>query len=179
MPAAVRERAPKLKRFAEGDAWIIEGVTDPITFGWNACAGLEPEQMKGWMFFDDVRKGGWDPKCRLEEMKRDGVDAEVLYPTTRLSSAIAGSPDVEYHLTMIRAYNDWLSEFVAYAPDRFCGLMLLPNRGGAKAAVTEMERVLERPGMRGVMMSPIPTVRLRFNRRTTRYGARWRPARSP
>ena len=43
---------------------------------------------------------------------------------------------------MVRAYNDWLSEFVAYAPERFGGLAMMPNRGGAKDAVAEMERVL-------------------------------------
>ena len=58
VPAALRDRAPRMERFDEGDAWVIEGVTDPINFGWNACAGLEPEEMKGWMRFDDIRHGG-------------------------------------------------------------------------------------------------------------------------
>lgn len=156
VPAALRDRAPKMQRFEQGDAWVIEGVKDPITFGLNACAGFEPEQMKGWMRFEDVRKGGWDPKARIGEMARDNVDAEVLYPTTRLSGAIIASQDTAYHLAMIRAYNDWLSEYVAYAPDRFAGLMILPNRGGAKETVAEIKRVLDRPGMRGVMMGTYP-----------------------
>jgi predicted TIM-barrel fold metal-dependent hydrolase len=112
--------------------------------------------MQGWMRFEDMRRGGWDPKTRLVEMDRDGVDAEVLYPTPRLSNAIIAHPDEEYHLTMIRAYNDWLSEYVADAPGRFAGLMILPNRGGAQAAVAEIDRVLDRPGMRGVIMGCWP-----------------------
>ncbi|MDE3203874.1 MAG: amidohydrolase [Acidobacteriota bacterium] len=155
VPSAMRDRAPRIERFEEGDAWVIEGVDDPINFGMNACAGLEPEQMKGWMRFEDMRRGGWDPVARLEEMDRDGVDAEVLYPTPRLSGALVAHRDAEYHLAMVRAYNDWISEFVGHAPERFGGLAMLPNRG-VEHAVAEIERVMDRPGMRGVVMGCYP-----------------------
>lgn len=150
VPAAMRERAPRIEHFDEGDAWVIEGVDEPINFGMNACAGLEPEAMQGWMRFEDMRRGGWDPVVRAQEMDRDGVDAEVLYPTPRLANAIVAHRDPDYHLTMVRAYNDWLSEFVEHDPSRFAGLAILPNRGAA-AAVAEVDRVLDRPGMRGVV----------------------------
>ncbi len=121
----------------------------------NACAGLEPEEMSGWVRFEDIRRGGYDPAARLVEMDRDGVDAEVLYPTPRLANAIVANKDVEYHLAMVAAYNDWISEFVAHAPARFGGLAMLPNRG-VDAAVREIDRVLDRPGMRGVVMGCYP-----------------------
>lgn len=155
VPASLRDRAPRIESFDEGDAWVIEGVSDPINFGMNACAGLEPEQMSGWARFEDLRRGGHDPSARLEEMDRDGVDAEVLYPTPRLANAIVANPDPEYHLAMVRAYNDWLSEYVEYAPARFAGLAIVPNRG-ADAAVDEIRRVQGRPGMRGFMMGCYP-----------------------
>lgn len=155
VPAKLRDRAPRIERFDEGDAWVIEGVDDPINFGMNACAGLPPEEMKGWCRFGEIRKGGYDPAVRLEEMAADGVDAEVLYPTPRLSQAVVANPDDEYHLAMIRAYNDWLSEYVAHAPARFGGLALLPACG-AEAAIAEIERVMERPGMRGVVIGSYP-----------------------
>src|SRR5579859_5814041 len=75
VPAKFKDRVPRIERFDEGDAWVIEGVTDPINFGMNACAGLNPEDQKGWMRFDEMRRGGWDPAARIEEMDRDGVDA--------------------------------------------------------------------------------------------------------
>ena len=156
VPAAMKDRAPKMQRFEQGDAWVIEGVKDPITFGMNACAGLEPEQMKGWCKFEEMRKGGWDPASRITEMERDSVDAEVLYPTPRLSNAIIANPDKDYHLTMVKAYNDWVSEYVAHAPDRFGGIAILPNRGGPEETVAEIKRVMERPGMRGVVMGCYP-----------------------
>ena len=71
-------------------------------------------------------------------MERDRVDAEVLYPTPRLSQAVVANTDAEFHLACVRAYNDWLSEYVEYAPRRFGGLALLPNRGGSEVAVAEI-----------------------------------------
>lgn len=155
VPAAYRERVPRVQRFEQGDAWIVEGVADPINFGMNACAGLRPEQMQGWVRFEDIRRGGWDPRARLAEMDEDRVDAEVLYPTPRLSQAVFAQREPGLHLALVRAYNDWISEFVAAAPERFGGIAMLPNRG-VDMAVAELSRVLERPGMRGVVMGCYP-----------------------
>jgi predicted TIM-barrel fold metal-dependent hydrolase len=155
VPSAFRERAPRIESFAQGDAWVIEGVADPINFGMNACAGLAPEEMHGWTRFGDMRRGGHDPAVRLEEMDADGVDAEVLYPTPRLAQGIVANADLDFHIALVRAYNDWLSEYVAHAPDRFGGLALLPNRGAAHA-VAEIERVAERPGIRGALIGCYP-----------------------
>ncbi len=160
VPPGLLDRAPRVERFDEGDAWLIEGVSDPINFGMNACAGLPPEEMKGWAKFEDIRRGGWDPLARLLEMDRDGVDAEVLYPTPRLANAIIANPDREYHVAMIRAYNDWLSEYVERAPARFAGLAILPNRG-ADTALAEIDRMKGRSGIRGLMMGCYPNGSLR------------------
>ena len=156
VPAALRDRAPRIESLEKGDAWIVEGMRDPISFGLSSCAGLEPETMRAWVRFEDIRAGGYDPKARVAEQDRDGVDAEVLYPTPRLAIGITAHKEEAYHLAMVRAYNDWISEFAAHAPDRFGGLMMLPNRGGATAAVAEIARVMDRPGMRGVVMGAWP-----------------------
>jgi predicted TIM-barrel fold metal-dependent hydrolase len=155
VPEKLRDRVPRIESFAEGEAWVIEGVSEPITFGLNACAGLEPTDIRGWKRFDEIRPGGYDPAARLVEMDRDGVDAEVLYPTPRLSQAVIAQPDEELHLAAVRAYNDWLSEYVAHAPARFAGLLLVPNRG-VDTAVAEVERVWGRPGIRGALMGCYP-----------------------
>ena len=155
VPARYRDRCPRIESFPEGDAWIIEGVADPVNFGWNACAGNDPKTMTGWARMGEIRKGCYDPQARLDEMDIDGVDAEVLYPTPRLSQAIFANQDVDFHVACIQAYNDWLSDFVAYAPERYCGVMLLPNRG-ADIAVAEFDRVWGRPGMRAAVIGAYP-----------------------
>ncbi len=155
VPGHLVDRVPRIERFEQGDAWVIEGVADPINFGMNACAGLEPEQQRGWVRFEDIRPGGYDPKARLAEMARDGVDAEVVYPTPRLSQGVAANSDPELHRAMVAAYNDWLSEYVGYAPARFAGLAMIPNRG-VEQAVAEIDRVWGHPGIRGVLMTAYP-----------------------
>jgi predicted TIM-barrel fold metal-dependent hydrolase len=155
VPAHLRDRVPRIERFAEGDAWVIEGVRDPINFGWNSCAGMKPEEMTGWIRFEDLRPGNYDPAARLVEMDEDGVDAEILYPGPRLSQSVYAFPDPELHLACVRAYNDWLSEFCEHAPQRLVGAMLLPNCG-VDAALAEIDRVLGRPGMTTVTLGRYP-----------------------
>ncbi len=65
------------------------------------------------------------------------------------------NPDAELHVAMVRAYNDWLSDYVAHDPERFGGLLLLPNCG-AEAATEELARVGARPGIRGAVMGCYP-----------------------
>jgi predicted TIM-barrel fold metal-dependent hydrolase len=156
VPAHLRDRAPRMQRFEQGDAWVIEGVADPINFGMNAVAGLPPEQISSWKRFEDIRPGGWDPTARTREMDADGVDAECLYPTPRLGQALAATRDPELHLALVRAYNDWLAEYCGEAPERFAGLAMVPNRGVADA-VAEVERMAGRPGIRGALVQWWPT----------------------
>lgn len=155
MPAKFQDRAPRMQRFEEGDAWILEGVAEPITFGFNACAGMDPKKARPWAFWEDIRQGGADPKVRISEQDQDGVDAEILYPTPRINMAVIGNEDPEFHLSMVQAYNDWISEYAAVAPDRFGGLALIPNRG-VDQAVAEIERVKDNVGIVGFVLGCYP-----------------------
>jgi predicted TIM-barrel fold metal-dependent hydrolase len=157
VPAKFKDRAPHIQRFEEfgGDAWIIEGAADPINFGMNAVAGLPKEQYNSWKKFEDLRPGGWDGKARCAEMDEDGVDAEVMYPTPRLGQGVAATEDPEFHLALVQAYNDWLSEYVSADPERFAGQMMIPNRG-VDQAVAEIKRVAGRPGMFGALLTCYP-----------------------
>lgn len=178
VPAHLRDRAPRVERLPEGDAWILDGVADPVNFGWNACAGLDPEELRGWVRFEDIRAGGYDPAARLREMDRDRVDAEVLYPTPRLAQSLVANPDPELHTALVRAYNDWLSEYVAHAPRRFAGLALLPN-AGAETAAAEIDRVAGRPGVRGFILGAYPNGSLEPTPEDDKVWARLTELRAP
>ena len=82
LPGKLQDRAPRVQRFDQGDAWVLEGVKDPINFGSNTSAGVPLEQRSAWIRWEDVRPGGYDPKARLMEMDTDLVDACVLYPSS-------------------------------------------------------------------------------------------------
>ncbi|MGE0383176.1 MAG: amidohydrolase family protein [Gammaproteobacteria bacterium] len=155
LPAKYASRAPRIESFENGDAWVIEGIADPINFGLNASAGMPASKQKAWMRFEEVRRGGWDPAARLEEMDEDGVDAEIMYPTPRLSFGVLTNDDKAFSLAMVQAYNDWLSEYCAHAPDRLWGLAMMPL-AGVDAALAEFERCLKLPGMRGAFIPAYP-----------------------
>ncbi len=154
--AKFKDRAPRVERFEQGDAWVIEGALDPINFGGNCSAGLPLEERSAWIRSEDTRPGGYLPGPRLADQDQDGVDAEILYPTPRISNSVFwNNSDAEFHLDCVRAYNDWLSEFCSYAPDRLWGVAMIPN-AGVDEAVAELRRAAALPGMRGAMLGQYP-----------------------
>ena len=157
VPARYKDRAPRMESFEQGDAWVLEGAHDPINFGGNCSAGLPIGQRSGWVRWDDVRAGGYDPAARIGEQDQDGVDLEILYPTPRIGNQLVWHrDDVDFHIACIRAYNDWLAEFCSYNSDRLWGVALLPNVG-AEDAVAELRRAAALPGIRGVMLGRWPS----------------------
>ncbi len=148
------DRVPKMVHLDEGAAWVMEGVPRPIAFGFTVCAGNKPEDMRDWMHLSEMRSGGWDPAFRLTELDEDGVDAEVLFPNRPWQSVVANK-DPELHNAMVRAYNDWLSEYCSHAPERLGGAAAIPNRGIAEA-VAEVHRTAGMPGLVAQLLSCYP-----------------------
>lgn len=154
--AKFKDRAPRIERLEKGDAWIMEGSPTPINFGNNANGGVPVEKRSPWVRWEEIRKGGYVPSVRLEEQAQDGVEAEVLYPTPRVShNVLANNADREFHGDCIRAYNDWLSEYASHAPDRLIGIALLPTTGVADATA-ELTRAMALPGLRGALLGRYP-----------------------
>jgi predicted TIM-barrel fold metal-dependent hydrolase len=155
VPARMRDRVPHLQSFDEGDAWVGEGVKEPINFGLNAAATFSRFERKAWVRFEDISHGGYDPAVRLVEMDADLVDAAVFYPTPRISQIVIANQDPELHLAMVKAYNDWLIDYCAHDPSRLGAIVLLPNRG-VDQAVAEIERVAGRSGVVGALVGCYP-----------------------
>lgn len=157
VPKKFADRAPHMESFPKGDAWILEGSPNPVTFGRNASAGMTvwAGEHGPYMRWEDVRPSAADPAERLKDQDLDSVDAEVLFPTPSLQLSIVANQDAEFQLALVRAYNDWLSEYCSYAPDRLFGLALLPNRG-VEGAVDELERALALPGISSGLIGLYP-----------------------
>ncbi len=154
--AKFKDRAPRMEQLEKGDAWIMEGSPTPINFGNNANGGTPLETRSPWVRWEEIRKGGADPAARLSEQTEDGVDAEVLYPTPRIShNVFANNADREFHLDCIRAYNDWLAEYAGYAPERLVGIAMIPTLD-VDNAVQELTRAMSLPGMRGALIGRYP-----------------------
>src|SRR5262245_23742092 len=93
---AFRDRAPHLQHIeGAGDIFVIEGMKTPIPMGIVAAAGKPAEQIRLMgTRFEELHRGGWDTEARLADQERDGVDAEILYPTVGM--AVCNVRDSDY-----------------------------------------------------------------------------------
>ena len=89
LPAALRDRAPRLAPIGGGSAWIVDG-SEPVPLpattstgtGWHRAAdGREPTGPVTW---DAVLPALYDPAERVKSQWADSIDAEILYPTPEL-----------------------------------------------------------------------------------------------
>jgi predicted TIM-barrel fold metal-dependent hydrolase len=141
--ARFRDRAPRIQTLDDGNDYsVIDGLRPrPLAFE-GAMADMKAQGMDipapSGFRFEDNRRGAWDPTERLADQDMDGVSGEVVYPGVGLTLVMA--PDPEYLYASCRAYNDWLGEFCATAPDRLKGVAMLPCRGPVEWAVEEAER---------------------------------------
>jgi predicted TIM-barrel fold metal-dependent hydrolase len=101
----------------------------------------------------DRLAGSWDPKARLADMDKAGIDTMVIYPTAGLY--FFSLKDVPTCAALCRAYNDWASAFVATDPKRLVAPAIIPQIDVAEA-ITEARRALGELGLRGVFMRPNP-----------------------
>lgn len=149
LPAALRDRAPRVESTAEGDFQVFEGRRTPL-LGINAMAGKKPEQYS-WNVrrLEEQRAGGYDPAARLADMDLDGVHAEVIYGGGPLPSQQA-----ELRVASYAAYNDWLADFCAKDPKRLLGVAYLPTET-PELAVAEVKRAAGR-GLRGGVIPRFP-----------------------
>src|SRR5690606_11041929 len=100
------------------------------------------------------RSGMGDPREHVADMDREGIRHAVVYPGLGLLfQAIA---DGALAAALCRAYNDWLQEHCATAPERLFGAAAIPLQD-PDAAVAEVERVASSlPQMRAVFVRPNP-----------------------
>src|SRR5260370_16362985 len=99
-----------------GDIYLVDGMKTPVPMGLVAAAGVPPKDIRiGGAKFEDLHRGGWDPTMRLADQDRDGVAAEVIYPTVGMM--ICNHPDFDYKKACLAPYNPLLHAYCAHAPD--------------------------------------------------------------
>ena len=126
----LRDRAPHVVRNeGEGPAWLFvaEGAR-PFPVSGGFAAGRSGEELAAFQDkgYEAARPSGWDPAARLEDQALDGIDAEVLYPTLGMKLfAMENGDGGELQRACFRAYNAWLAEYCAHAPQRLVGIGLV------------------------------------------------------
>lgn len=106
------------------------------------CATL----MKGDRFFRAVTDQLFDPRRRIEDMDRLGVDRQLLSPPPDMFCYWA---DLAGAAEFARFQNDHIASVVAAHPDRFYGAGTLPLQD-PDLAVKELERVRRHLGLHAI-----------------------------
>jgi predicted TIM-barrel fold metal-dependent hydrolase len=140
------DRIPRVEESPGGARFVCEDVP-PFGIGAFSAADVDAEDMPEHFAagYERVRRGGWDPTARLHDQERDGVVAEVIYPSLALQLFRIRDPELQS--VTFQAYADWLAEYCAALPGRVAGVGLIPLHDVA-AGVREIERV-QRLGLRG------------------------------
>lgn len=141
LPGAMRDRAPHIEERDGRALWICEGES------WGSWWGRGPAPAGPKPIFTALDRGGVTdltqrrpgvPELRLKDMDRDGVYAQVIFgPVTSIKNEDTAFRDACYS-----AYNDWLEEFCAVAPERFLGVPMLPP--SPESALNEMQRLAKK-----------------------------------
>jgi predicted TIM-barrel fold metal-dependent hydrolase len=149
---AFRDRAPRIVQ-DPAKGWIVD--MDGMAFfplRTTMSAGIDRSTLTPDRRFEDLHRGSWDPKARLADQDRDGVVAEVIYPS--IGMMLCNVPDYDYQHACFRAYNLWLQEFVSHAPDRLYGIGQTAARS-AREMVDDLQAIKE-AGFVGVMLPGQP-----------------------
>ncbi|GIU87397.1 MAG: amidohydrolase [Acidimicrobiia bacterium] len=150
-----RDRAPRLAHDPTlGDVMVIDNGQSVVPMWLVAAAGRPAEEVRldSGRRFEELHRGGWDPRARLADQDVDGVAAEVVYPSVGM--LLCNHPDVDYQHACFEAYNRWIAEFCAHSPDRLVGIgqtaLRTPEDG-----IADLESIAAL-GLRGVMLPGLP-----------------------
>jgi predicted TIM-barrel fold metal-dependent hydrolase len=161
MPASLRDRAPRAYFDEKRDAWMFGSPEVPVqAVGGLFMAGQRPDQLERFRRagFSVARPGGWDPIVRMQDMEKDGVSAEVLYPS--LGLGLYCIEDAAFQEALFRTYNDWLIDYCQKVPDRLYGIALI-SMYNIEHGIAEMERC-KKQGIVGTMIWQVPDPKLPF-----------------
>jgi uncharacterized protein len=144
-----RARAPKIEKVANGQLlFLLEGKRHhrrPDETPFRVKEDGSP--------VNEHRELATDPRERLKDMDRDGIERGVLFPSAGLYL-----PSVEeepYAAALCRAYNDWLYDYCSADRRRLMGVGVIPVQD-INAAVAETRRAVTELGFKAIFVRPNP-----------------------
>ena len=136
-----------------GEVYVIDGMEGSIPMSLVAAAGKDPSELSTrGAKFDQLHRGGWDPKARAADQDRDGVAAEVIYPSVGM--VLCNHPDPHYKRACFDAYNRWLQEFCEGLPGRLFGQPQI-TMASPESGIEEVRQAKDM-GFKGVMLVGSP-----------------------
>jgi predicted TIM-barrel fold metal-dependent hydrolase len=117
------------------------------------------EESEGFTFRGELPAGASDPRARLADQVKDGIEAEVMFPNNGMS--IFGFKDVETQVAAFKIYNDFIADFCKVSPKNLFGIPCI-SVYDIDGAVQEMYRALDK-GLVGIMVWQVPDKKLPFS----------------
>src|SRR6185436_17749305 len=122
---------PRSLRFVVDGEEVFHAVTGAL--------GVEAARVARERFGDELEHGT-TLASQLQALRRMGVDAAFLYPTGMLHLLAIDPLDPALTVALARAYNDWLRDLCAQAPDVLQGVGVV-SRHDPHAMVEELIRI--------------------------------------
>ena len=116
-------------------------ITDENGVQWRISEGHRPDRLRlsNLEGEDLVRaQAGADPEQRLQDMDRDGIDAEVLFPNKGL--AMWATPDATFAMAQCKVYNTWAWEVFGKYNDRMSPTAAVAT-ADLEGSIAEVKRV--------------------------------------
>ncbi len=139
------------------DWWHYEDKQIPTT-RLSAAVGFDRDDVKiTAITYDEMRKGCWDPKARLEDMDVNWTEAQMCFPSFPrfCGQTFLEAKDRDLALLCVKAYNDWMvDEWCGDSNGRLIPLIIVPL-WDATLAAEEIRRNADR-GVRATCFSEIP-----------------------
>ena len=157
VPRRYRDSVPKFERNAQGqDVWSLEGEHF-YTVGVTAMAGYRDVFPNSPATLDECHPASYDAAARVEYMDANGIWAQVIYPNVAGfgSQRFLQIKDDELKLICVRAYNDWLRDWVSVDPRRYVTVISTPF-WDLDATLAEVERGIA-AGHKGVLFTGEPS----------------------
>ena len=124
----------------------------------SAAVGFDRDDVKvTGITYEEMRKGCWDPKARLEDMDANWTDAQMCFPSFPrfCGQTFMEAEDKVLSDLCVKAYNDWMVEEWCGDSDGRLIPLTITHLWDAELAAAEVRRNAER-GVRAVCFSEIP-----------------------
>ncbi len=139
------------------DWWLYEDKRVPQT-RLSAAAGFDRDEVKvTGITYEEMRKGCWDPKARIEDMDANWTEAQMCFPSFPrfCGQVFMEAEDKVLSDLCVKAYNDWMvEEWCGDSNGRLIPLTIT-HLWDADLAAAEVYRNAAR-GVRAVCFSEIP-----------------------
>jgi predicted TIM-barrel fold metal-dependent hydrolase len=159
VPERCRHYAPRLVRLPDGsDTWTIgDKIARPAAAA-DLYGGKGRDVYVPFGGRYEGTPGTGSAQQRIQEQDRDGIDAEVLFPSQQGGPKFwRGVEDQEAYKAIVRAYNTWLAEdYCAVNPERLIGVGILPLGCELADVMVEME-FCAKAGFKTVLLQGLPS----------------------